>query len=104
VFHHWALYDISADRAVLPEGIGHGVKSEPLGHGVNDYGHPRYDGPCPDQGDDVHRYVFRLTALRVETPLNVPKEPARDLWDRIRPHVLAEATLTGSYASRRKLG
>lgn len=103
-FRHWALYGIAGDRTLLPEGVGHGVKTEPLGHGVNDYGHPRYDGPCPPETDDAHRYHFRLAALGVDSPLGVPKEPASDLWERIRQHILAEAELIGAYASRRKLG
>ena len=40
VFRHWALYDIMPDRVLLPEGVRHGVKTESMGHGVNDYGHP----------------------------------------------------------------
>lgn len=103
-FHHWAIYGIASDRTLLPEGVGHGVKTEPLGHGVNDYGHPRYDGPNPPESDDAHRYHFRLAALDTDAPLSVPKEPAADLWARIRPHILAEAELIGAYASRRKLG
>ncbi|MBV9116366.1 MAG: YbhB/YbcL family Raf kinase inhibitor-like protein [Acetobacteraceae bacterium] len=101
-FRHWALYDIMADRTLLPEGVGRGVKTEALGHGVNDYGHPRYDGPCPSERDDAHRYRFRLAALDLETPLATPKEPAGDLWDTIRPYILAEAELIGSYTSRHK--
>jgi Raf kinase inhibitor-like YbhB/YbcL family protein len=101
-FRHWALYDIMADRTLLPEGVGHGVKTEPLGHGVNDYGHPRYDGPCPPETDDAHRYRFRLAALDLDTPLTLPKEPAADLWDLIRPHILAQAELIGSYTTRHK--
>ncbi len=102
LFRHWAVYDLMADRTLLPEGIGHGVKTEALGHGVNDYGHPRYDGPCPPESDDAHRYRFRLAALDLDTPLAVPKEPAADLWDIIRPHIVAEAELIGSYTSRHK--
>jgi phosphatidylethanolamine-binding protein (PEBP) family uncharacterized protein len=52
----------------LPEGW-HGVKIEPMGHGVNDDGYPRYDGPFPPESDDAHRYRFRLVALDLETPL-----------------------------------
>lgn len=98
-FRHWSVYNIAPDRTLLPEGVGHGVKTEPLGHGINDYGHPRYDGPQPPEGDDAHRYHFHLLALDVDE-LGVPKEPVADLWDLVRPHVIAEAELIGSYASR----
>jgi Raf kinase inhibitor-like YbhB/YbcL family protein len=62
VFHHWGLYNIMRDRTLLPEGVGHGVKTEQMGQGMNDVGHPRYDGPCPPDGDAAHRYRFRLLA------------------------------------------
>jgi Raf kinase inhibitor-like YbhB/YbcL family protein len=99
-FWHWGLYGIMPERTKLPEGIGHGVKTEPMGHGVNDFGHPRYDGPAPPEGAGPHRYRFRLAALGTEAPVPVPKEPVGDLWEKARPHVLAEAVLTGRYARR----
>jgi Raf kinase inhibitor-like YbhB/YbcL family protein len=101
--HHWAIYNIAADRTALPEGVGHGVKTESLGHGLNDFGQFRYDGPMPSEQDDAHRYHFRLVALDVER-LAIPKEAVSALWDLIRPHVIAEAELIGSYTSRHKVG
>jgi hypothetical protein len=47
----------------LPEGTTSGAKTEGLGHGVNDFGAARYDGPQPPPGHGVHHYHFRLTAL-----------------------------------------
>ena len=102
-FHHWGIYNIASDRTALPEGIGHGVKTESLGHCLNDFGHARYDGPMPPEGDDEHRYHFRLAALDVDR-LRVPKETVTDLQELIRPHVIAEAELIGSYASRHNAG
>jgi Raf kinase inhibitor-like YbhB/YbcL family protein len=101
VFRHWGVYGIAADRTLLPEGVGHGVKTEPLGHGINDYGHPRYDGPCPPETDSAHRYIFRLAALDIDAPVSVPKEPVADLLERARPHIIGEAVLVGTYASRK---
>jgi phosphatidylethanolamine-binding protein (PEBP) family uncharacterized protein len=37
-----------------------------LEQGVNDFGHARYDGPCPPTGHGTHHYHFRLAAL--DTP------------------------------------
>ena len=99
-FRHWGVYGIAAERTALPEAVGHGVKTETLGHGVNDYGHPRYDGPCPPETDPAHRYVFRLAALDIDAPVPVPKEPVGDLLDRARPHIVGEAVLVATYASR----
>lgn len=101
-FYHWGLYDIMRERTLLPEGVGHGVKTEHMGQGVNDFGHPRYDGPCSPEDHGPHRYRFRLAALDVDIPLTVPKELVADLWDAARPHVLAEAVLTGTYVSRKR--
>lgn len=101
MFHHWGIYNIAAGRTALPEGVGHGVKTESLGVCVNDFGHTKYDGPMPPEADDAHRYHFRLAALDVDT-LAIPKESAADLWGLVRPHLIAEAELVGSYASRHK--
>src|SRR5436309_465593 len=51
-FHHWGLYNIMGERTLLPEGVGHGVKTktERFGKGVNDFGEPRYHGPAPPKG------------------------------------------------------
>ena len=99
--HHWGVYNLAADRTMLPEGVGHGVKTESLGHCINDFGHPRYDGPMPPETDDAHRYRFRLAALDVAT-VEIPKEAVADLWDLIRAHIVAETELIGSYSSRHK--
>jgi Raf kinase inhibitor-like YbhB/YbcL family protein len=98
---HWGLYDIMPDRTMLPEGVGHGVKKEPMGHGMNDFGHPRYDGPASESDDHAHRYLFRIAALDVDAPIPIPKEPVADLQMAIQPHVIAEAMLLATYAGRR---
>lgn len=118
-FVHWVLVDIPADVRSLEEGaFSEGVTargkpglSEGMREGVNDYtgwfaGDPDmagtykgYDGPCPPWNDSiVHHYVFTLYALDVDS---VPVEgefTAEDVKAAIAPHVLAEATLTGTYA------
>jgi Raf kinase inhibitor-like YbhB/YbcL family protein len=100
VFHHSGLYDVEGDRTPLPEGIGHGVKTKSMGHGWNEFDHPRYDGPVPDEADPPHRYVFRLGALDLEVPTKTPKKLVADIWEQAKPHVLAEGTLTGTCVSR----
>jgi phosphatidylethanolamine-binding protein (PEBP) family uncharacterized protein len=58
-----------------------------------------YDGPCPPWNDMlVHRYRFTLYALSCE---RVPVEgdfTAPQVLEAIRRHVLAEATLVGTYS------
>jgi Raf kinase inhibitor-like YbhB/YbcL family protein len=99
-FYHWGLYDIAGERTMLPEGIGHSVKTEPMGHGVNDFEHARYDGPCPPEDSPPHLYVFRLGALDVEVPTQAPKRLASDIWELARPHLLGTAEITCTYVSR----
>ncbi len=96
-FRHWGLYNIAAGRSLLPEGLEHGVKTEPLGHAVNDFGHRRYDGPAPPRGHGPHHYHFRLAALDVEGLPERAHARVSDLWAEARPHMLAEAELVGVY-------
>jgi phosphatidylethanolamine-binding protein (PEBP) family uncharacterized protein len=53
-----------------------------------------YGGPCPPSG--THRYVFRLLALDAALrPSGAPS--AEQVLAAADGHVLAEATLTGTY-------
>lgn len=97
VFRHWAVYDIAPERTVLPEGTTGGAKAERLGYGYNDFGHPRYDGPCPPPGHGRHRYHFRLLALSVPD-LRLPERPsAEDIWKAAQEHLIGQAELMGTY-------
>lgn len=97
-FHHWAVFDIPANRSALPEGL---QASERLANGmrqaVNDFGKPGYGGPCPPKGHGVHHYRFRLVALDVAR-LDVPAgADCRAVAAALRDHVLAIAELTGLF-------
>lgn len=96
-FRHWGVYDIATERDRLPEATTDGAKTESLGHGVNDFGNPRYDGPQPPQGHGVHHYHFRLAALDVETLHCDSKAKVGDVLERARPHIIAETELVGTY-------
>ncbi|MGK9170182.1 YbhB/YbcL family Raf kinase inhibitor-like protein [Inquilinus limosus] len=99
-FRHWGLYEIDANRDRLPEGVTAGAKTESLGHGVNDFGNPHYDGPQPPKGHGVHHYHFRLAALDVETLHCDRKAKITGVLDAAKPHVIAEAELVGTYERR----
>ncbi|MGZ3437854.1 MAG: YbhB/YbcL family Raf kinase inhibitor-like protein [Gemmatimonadaceae bacterium] len=94
-WHHWAAYDIPADRVALVEGAaqqGKGFKQA-----INDFQQPGYGGPCPPRGDGIHRYRFRLLALAVDR-LPARREPSCQAVEReANKHLLAEATLIGTY-------
>ena len=54
-FRHWGIYNIGAGRSALPEGIEHGAATEPMSRAINDFSHPRYDGPAPPTGQGSGR-------------------------------------------------
>lgn len=120
-FFHWILLDIDPglgqlregdfSREVTPKGkhgpdAPHGTRV-----GINTYtsfmaGDPdmggtywSYDGPCPPWNDEIpHRYVFTLYALDIE---RVPVEgefDGNEVRDAIADHILAEASITGTYS------
>ena len=126
-FFHWVMADLPATMTQIaeaefshvftprgkpgPETL-HGAR-----HGLNDYtgwfaGDPDragnyfgYDGPFPPFNDSlVHHYVFTLYALKIDrAPLDgVFTGP--QLREAIYPHVLGEATHSGTYTLNRRLG
>jgi len=131
-FYHWVLIDIPPGLNTISAGThsdGVIARGKPgpdtlvgtavaggLRHGTNDYtawfsgdedmkGHYfGYDGPCPPWNDAlVHRYVFTVYALDIE---RLPVEghfTGADVRQAIQGHVLAEASLTGTYTLNPKL-
>jgi Raf kinase inhibitor-like YbhB/YbcL family protein len=91
------LFNIMESRRLLPEGVGHGVKAEDLGAGINDFGRPRYDGPAPPEGHGVHHYHFRLFALDTEKLSQAPKATVEEIKAATQDHALAAAELVGTY-------
>ncbi|MBO9830478.1 YbhB/YbcL family Raf kinase inhibitor-like protein [Xanthomonas sp. A2111] len=120
-FVHWVAVDLPADLREIAEGsASDGVvakgKPQPPGldgarRGLNSYtdwfagdaamggDYTGYDGPYPPANDlRVHRYFFRLFALDVAR-LDVPARfTAADALRAMQGHVLAEATLHGTYS------
>lgn len=120
-FVHWVAVDLPADLREIAEGsASDGVvakgKQPPSGlagarQGLNSYtdwfagdaamggDYYGYDGPYPPANDlRVHRYFFRLFALDV-AQLDVPARfTAADALRAMQGHVLAEASLHGTYS------
>jgi Raf kinase inhibitor-like YbhB/YbcL family protein len=94
VWHHWAVYDIPSDWTSLPEAAG---RSGNLKHATNDFHRSNYGGPCPPRGHGAHRYHFRLLALSTDSLTVATNASCADAEREARKHVLAEATLIGTY-------
>ncbi len=119
-FVHWVLVDIPADVRRIEEGAFSRGGPVPRGkegrhdgprEGVNDYTgwfagdaamegtYRGYDGPCPPWNDSiVHHYTFTLYALDVEALPVSGNFTAAEVREAMEGHVLAEASLTGTYS------
>jgi Raf kinase inhibitor-like YbhB/YbcL family protein len=96
---HWVLYNIPRDATGLPEGVERHDLPAGTREGRNDWKRTGYGGPCPPIGR--HRYFFKLYALDRALP-----EPGvatkRELESAMQGHVLAQATLMGTYEKSRR--
>jgi Raf kinase inhibitor-like YbhB/YbcL family protein len=127
-FFHWTLIDLPATLRDLPAGShSEGVTARgkqgpqaPAGgawrHGLNDYTgwfagdadmagqYHGYDGPCPPWNDSiVHHYVFTLYALDVASLDVQGALSGPTVRESIKGHVLASASITGSYTLNPRL-
>ena len=92
---HWVVFDLPATTTSLAAGaaLPPGARS-----GRNDYGHDRWNGPCPPIGR--HRYFHELYALDVSLGDAGPINKA-SLEKAMRDHVLAQAELVGTYQKKK---
>ncbi len=125
-FFHWVLVDLSsAARSIAAGEFSDGVtargKDGPAGpggtrQGLNDYtgwftGDPDmeglyfgYDGPCPPWNDSlIHEYVFTVYALDTATCAVDGDFTGGDVRSAIAGHVLAEASVMGTYTLNPRL-
>ncbi len=90
---HWVVWNIGPGTKEIPE------NTVPPGalQGRNDFGKPKYGGPCPPSG--THRYFFKLYAL--SAPLALPAGATKaQVEQAMSGHLLGKAELVGLY--RRK--
>jgi len=127
-FFHWVMVDMPATLSEIAEGQfsrDFTARGKPgpdvpalagARHGLNDYtgwfaGNAEmagdyfgYDGPFPPFNDSlIHHYVFTVYALSVA---RVPVEghfTGPQVREAIYPHILAEATHSGTYTLNRRL-
>lgn len=125
-FVHWAMADVDASVREIAagscsDGVTRGGKRRPPGpkgarQGLNDYtgwfagdaelqgDYLGYDGPYPPFNDArPHRYFFRVFALDAEA-LPLPERfTAGDVLRAMQGHVLAEASVHGTYTLNPRL-
>ena len=125
-FFHWVVVDIPVSVTSIAEGEfsdgvvtgGRDAADGPYGsrQGLNDYtgwftGDPDmagsyygYDGPAPPWNDSVvHHYLFTLFALDVESVDIGGDFGGEDVRSAIEGHVLAEASVEGTYTQNPRL-
>ena len=94
---HWVAYDIPSSVPSLREGASGARMPDGAREGKNDWHSKGYRGPAPPVGR--HRYFHKLYAL--DTRLGDLHEPTKATLERaMKGHVLAEASLVGTYAKR----
>ncbi|WP_101295353.1 YbhB/YbcL family Raf kinase inhibitor-like protein [Halegenticoccus soli] len=91
VWTHWAVWNVDPDTEEITEDW----TADEAAEGRNDYDERGYGGPNPP--DREHAYRFRLYALDTRLPLD-PGSTKAEVQEAMDGHVLAEATLTGTYA------
>lgn len=125
-FFHWVLVDLPAavntikegefSSDVTPRGKPGPQAAQGSRQGINNYtdwfagdhdmcgDYYGYDGPCPPWNDEIiHHYIFTVYALDIEKlPLD-GKFGGPEVRAAMQGHILAEASLTGTYTLNPKL-
>jgi Raf kinase inhibitor-like YbhB/YbcL family protein len=91
-FTHWTVYGIAPKTTSFPEG------ERPRGSraGENSFGDVGYGGPCPPEGDEAHRYVFAIYALR-DAPELERGATAEEVRDAIDDGAITRGRLVGTF-------
>ncbi|MFB6147153.1 MAG: YbhB/YbcL family Raf kinase inhibitor-like protein [Halobacteriaceae archaeon] len=91
VWDHWVVWNVDPDTTTVPEDWDAAGAVE----GQNDYGEVGYGGPNPPDREHTYRFVLYALDVTLDLDRGATKD---DLEDAIDGHVLADATLTGTYA------
>ena len=119
-FYHWVLLNLPAtvnelkagefSAGVTPRGKPGPQAPHGSQQGINSYtdwfagdkdmsgDYYGYDGPCPPWNDEIiHRYIFTVYALDSEKITVSDKLTGGEALAAIKPHILAQASLSGTY-------
>ena len=92
---HWVVYNLPPALRGLPEAFPQAAAlPDGTRQGRTDFGRTGYGGPCPPSG--THHYHFTLYALDTLLLLG-PGAATQELEQAMRGHILAQATLMGTY-------
>jgi Raf kinase inhibitor-like YbhB/YbcL family protein len=91
-FVHWTVFGVGPETT----GIEAGQVPEGALEGENSFGDGGYGGPCPPEGDEPHRYVFTLYALRSEPDLDAGAAPG-EVRDAVADAAIARGQLIGRF-------
>ncbi|SKA64527.1 YbhB/YbcL family Raf kinase inhibitor-like protein [Desulfobaculum bizertense] len=95
---HWVLYGIPSVAfrlaAKIPRTAEH---PSGLRQGLNSWGRIGYNGPCPPENDDKHRYIFTLYALDNDISL-APEASKEQLLEAMEGHILDTAQVMCTYS------
>lgn len=97
-YGHWGIANIPAGVLSLDEGISPGGTLPTDAFEVlNDSGDVGYEGPCPPEGEDAHKYEFMLWALSDEitgtADMNV-----HTLYEQVLAVAIGSTTITVHFA------
>jgi len=97
-FWHWVVFNIPGTAPGLAAGAGDATAKTAWTNGLTDYGSHGYGGPAPPPGDAPHHYIVTVYALDVPKLDLTPDTTNALLKFMMRGHVVATATLTGTFA------
>jgi Raf kinase inhibitor-like YbhB/YbcL family protein len=96
-FWHWVVANIPAGTTMIATGASRTPRM-PSGslETRTDFGPPGYGGPCPPAGDQPHRYIFTIHALKA--PLTVDADNSGALVGFLtNTNRIASASFTARY-------
>ena len=85
-YTHWVVFNMPPDATTVNGG----------GLGENSFGDVGYGGPCPPKGDEAHRYVFAVYALREKLKLAKGAKPD-DAREAMEQEAIARGRLVGTF-------
>lgn len=108
-FHHWGVWAIPKNEKVLKENVPAEAEIRVTTPDVeedgtvsayqakNDFDKIGYGAPCPPEGDDAHRYIFRVFALDHPGATFTEAPTVEQLIDELAADAIGEAEIVATY-------